>query len=236
MDFRLLVFSRTHFSPSSLELLFSPRLAEHRARSGRRRRPEGKQPFFSTPSSIYIERLKASPCQPSRTPLPPVSFLLSSYLFVVRQEPSSSVHLFLFLHLLLFLFRFCFLLSFTRLFCFVSRIHALVTLAFATFKYSFCGRIGTWVLVVDIAFAEGTWTISAFCLYLSISSFLFPFSVFLFDSYLVSLYLLPMFLLRYPLSSPCGPLRLSFCENVPFYRADVICTTQRELVNILEVG
>lgn len=91
MDFRLLVFSRTHFSPSLLELLFSPRLAEHRARSGRRRRPEGKQPFFSTPSSIYIERLKASPYQPSRTPLPPVSFLLSSYLLrppeILEQRP-----------------------------------------------------------------------------------------------------------------------------------------------------
>lgn len=167
MDFRLLVFSRTHFSPSLLEPPSLPRLAEHRARSGRRCRPEGKQPFFSTPSSIYIERLKAFP--PAIPPallchLSPF-YSLRRPLRIIEQCPSSSLSTYLFLSLVL-LFSLCHIPR--TIPCFISRI---CDIGIVTFKYSFRG---SWKFMV-VTMSKSLHLIFSLSLYQSLSSFFLKF-------------------------------------------------------------
>lgn len=205
MDFRLLVFSRTHFSPSSLELLFSPRLAEHRARSGRRRRPEGKQPFFSQPPLVFIlSVLKHPPTNPPAL-LCHLSPFYSLPISFVHQKSSSSVHLCLFLHL--FFFRFYLLFSFVRL---------LVSVPFLASTYMIHRFFS---LSLHQLFQSSRISLCFRSTRIPLASLYLP----MFSSPLLIRFYLPHFI-------------LSFCENISSYRADVICTTQRELVDILEVG
>lgn len=138
MDFRLLVFSRARFSPSSLNLSYLLTIPKTVHAPAGVVGPKGSNPFSQPPLVFILSVLKHPPTVPCATSLPSsLSFSLSSLFPTLRRPlqtlesrpPSPLSSSLLLLHFLLI-----------RVFSALSRYPHRRNISTLTFKYSFLGR------------------------------------------------------------------------------------------------